>query len=155
VVGRTNAANVSRAVSARLRFGDVASTRGVAVDQVCLVIPIYEDKIDVAREFMRELEQERKGDYAASEQRIGIDKEVWYLAAVPGGTQFVAYMETLDFVNALGMFSQSRDPFDLWFKDRLREATGLDLNHPPEMELPQLVSSYSLHEPTKTWVVRD
>jgi hypothetical protein len=125
------------------------------VEQICLVIPIYDDKLDVAREFMRELEQERKAEYAASERRIGIDKEVWYIAAVPGGRQFVAYMETLDFLNALGMFSQSRDPFDVWFKDRLCAATGLDLNHPPEMELPELVSVYSVHEPTRTWVVRD
>jgi hypothetical protein len=125
------------------------------MEQICLVIPIYDDKHGVAREFMRELEQERKDEYAASEQRIGIDKEVWYIADVPGGRQFVAYMETLDFANALGMFSQSRDPFDVWFKERLLEATGLDLNHPPEMELPELLSSYNVREPTRTWVVRD
>ena len=125
------------------------------MEQICLVIPIYDDKLDVAREFMRELEQERKEEYAASERRIGIDKEVWYIAAVPGGRQFVAYIETLDFPNALGMFSQSRDPFDVWFKDRLCEATGLDLNQPPEMELPELMSSYTIHEPTGARVVRD
>ena len=125
------------------------------MEQICLVIPIYDDKVDVARAFMDELERVRKEEYAASERRIGIDKEVWYIAAVPGGRQFVAYMETLDFPSALGMFSRSRDPFDVWFKDRLYEATGLDLNHPPEMELPELMSSYSVHEPSRTWVVRD
>jgi len=44
--------------------------------------------------------------------------------------------------DALGLFSQSRDEFDLWFKRRLADSTGVDLNDPPPMELPELLSSY-------------
>jgi hypothetical protein len=113
------------------------------MDQVCLVLPIKEGRSDAARTFMRELESERKAQYAVSERRIGIDKEAWYMASTPAGDQFVAYMETPDFGHALESFSQSRDPFDMWFKERLDESTGLDLNHPPAgMTLPELLSSY-------------
>jgi len=113
------------------------------MDQICLVLPIKEGKTEAARSFMNELETERKVEYAVSERRIGIDKEAWYVAHAPSGDQFVAYMETPDFGRALGMFSESRDPFDLWFKERLDDATGLDLNHPPaDMTLPELLSSY-------------
>ncbi len=113
------------------------------MDQVCLVLPIKEGRSDAARAFMRELESERKAEYAVSELRIGIDKEAWYMASTPAGDQFVAYMETPDFGRALESFSQSRDPFDMWFKERLDESTGLDLNHPPAgMTLPELLSSY-------------
>lgn len=113
------------------------------MDQICLVLPVKEGKSEAARRFMTELESERKAEYAVSERRIGIDKEAWYVAYAPAGDQFVAYMETPDFAHALGMFSASRDPFDLWFKERLDDATGLDLNHPPEgMALPELLSSY-------------
>jgi hypothetical protein len=115
----------------------------MTMDQICLVLPIKEGKTDAARRFMSELETERKGDYAASERRIGIDKEAWYVAPTPAGDQFVAYMETPDFAHALGQFSQSREPFDMWFKERLDDATGLDLNDPPrDMTLPELLSSY-------------
>jgi hypothetical protein len=41
------------------------------------------------------------------------------------------------------MFSQSGDDFDLWFKQRLADATGLDLNTPPPGQLPELLSSYA------------
>jgi hypothetical protein len=44
----------------------------------------------------------------------------------------------------LGLFSRSRDDFDMWFKRRLADATGVDLNNPPEMTLPELLSSYSV-----------
>jgi hypothetical protein len=112
------------------------------MDQVCLVLPILPGRTTDARDFQRELDGPRKSTYSASERRIGITKEVWYIAPTPGGDQFVAYMESEDFSKALSMFSESRDGFDLWFKERLAAATGVDLNHPPEMSLPELVSSY-------------
>ena len=40
-------------------------------------------------------------------------------------------------------FSGSQDDFDLWFKQRLADSTGVDLNDPPAMTLPELLSSYS------------
>jgi hypothetical protein len=95
---------------------------------------------------MRELEADRNADYQLSEQRIGIVKEVWYLARTPAGDQLVAYMESPDFAKALSMFSQSRDEFDLWFKQRLADATGLDLNIPPAGPLPERLSSYSAND---------
>jgi hypothetical protein len=30
----------------------------------------------------------------------------------------------------------------MWFKERLADATGVDLNDSPEIKLPELVSSY-------------
>jgi hypothetical protein len=113
------------------------------MDQVCLVLPILPGKADAAREFQRELDGPRKEEYDASERRIGITKEVWYVAPTTSGDEFVAYMESADFTKALSMFVQSRDGFDLWFKERLADATGVDLNDPPEMKLPDLVSSYA------------
>ena len=44
---------------------------------------------------------------------------------------------------ALTRFSGSQNDFDLWFKRRLADSTGIDLNNPPEMTLPELLSSYS------------
>ncbi len=113
------------------------------MQQVCVVVPILPNKTNAARDFMRELETKRKAEFDRSERRIGITKEVWFLAEAPSGDQLVAYMESEDFGKALGLFAQSRDEFDLWFKRRLAEATGLDLNNPPpDMKLPELLSSY-------------
>jgi hypothetical protein len=97
--------------------------REVVMEQVCLVIPVQPGRASDAREFMRELEASRKDEYARSEERIAITKEVWFLANVAGGDAMVAYMETNDFANALRLFSQSQDEFDVWFKRRMAEAT--------------------------------
>lgn len=113
------------------------------MDQVCLVLPVATEKTEDARSFMRELEEVRKADYDASERRIGISKEVWFLAPLPEGEALVAYMESDDFNSSLGQFVQSKDEFDLWFKRRLAESTGLDLNSPPSGPMPEMLSSYS------------
>jgi hypothetical protein len=111
------------------------------MDQICLVVPIEPGKSDVARDFMRELES-RKDEYDRSERRIGITKEAWFLASGPSGDQLVGYMESGNFQSALEQFVASQDSFDLWFKQRFADATGVDLNNPPEMSLPELLSSY-------------
>lgn len=114
------------------------------MDQVCVVIPVLADKTDAAREFMRALDSTRRADFDRSERRIGITKEVWFLAQVPTGFQLIGYMESEDFGKAIGQFSKSQDEFDLWFKRRLAEATGFDMNNlPPNMVLPELLSTYS------------
>lgn len=113
------------------------------MDHICIVLPILDGKTDAARSFMTELESERKSDYAKSEQRIGITREHWFLAETPSGPQLVAYMESQDFNSSLMSFAQSQDEFDLWFKRRLHDATGLDLNNPPaDMAMPEHLSSY-------------
>ncbi len=112
------------------------------MDRVCLVLPILPGKTEDARAFHRELEGPRKSEYEVSERRFGIDKELWFLASGPSGEEFVAYMESSDFNKALGMFVESRNEFDLWFKERLANATGVDLNNPPEINLPELLSTY-------------
>jgi hypothetical protein len=113
------------------------------VDHICLVIPLLPGKTEAARAFQHELATTRMVDYDRSERKIGIPKELWYLATLPSGDHFVAYMESADFGRALQLFSQSRDEFDLWFKERLADVTGVDLNNPPpDMKLPELLSHY-------------
>jgi hypothetical protein len=137
---------VAEAKLARLLGHDVLDAKGskggIIVDQICLVLPILPGKTAAARDFHGQLDGARKPDYDASERRIGISKEVWYIAATPAGDQLVAYIESEDFTKALSMFVQSREEFDVWFKQHLAEATGVDLNDPPELTLPELVSSY-------------
>ena len=112
------------------------------MDQVCFALPVLEDKTEEARAFFEELETQRKSDYAASEQRINISKESWYLQHSPHGDLLLAYTESPDFANALGMFSQSQEAFDQWFKQRIAEVTGVDLNDPPPGPLSEPLSSY-------------
>ena len=116
------------------------------MDQISLVLPILPGKTEDARVFQRQLDTDRKPDYDRSERRIGITKEVWYIASLPAGDFLVAYMESDDFNRALQQFVASQDEFDQWFKRRLADVTGVDMNNlPTDMQLPELVSWSAPH----------
>ena len=112
------------------------------MDHICFALPILPGKTQDARAFQRALDGPRKAEYAASEQRIGIVKEHWFLQQTPQGDLFLAYMESPAFAQALAQFAQSQDAFDQWFKERLAAVTGVDLNNPPPGPLSELLSSY-------------
>lgn len=112
------------------------------MDHTCLVVPVLPGKDDDVRAFYEEVES-RKEEFDESEQRLGITKEVAWLAAVEGGTAMVIYIESGDFAQAFSTFVQSQEEFDLWFKQRVLDVSGLDLNNPPEMALPEVLSVYT------------
>ena len=101
------------------------------MDHICVVFPLLPGKTEDARAFQRELDTARKAEYDRSERQIGMTKEYWFIASVPSGDQLVVYMESADFNRAFGMFSQSQEPFDVWFKQRLAAVSGVDLGNLP------------------------
>ena len=105
-------------------------------------LPIRPDKTPAARAFLQQLERERKSDYAASEQRLRITKEVWALQQSPMGELFVVFFQSEDVGGAVGQFVGSQDQFDQWFKRELKDITGVDLNVPPPGPLSEILSVY-------------
>lgn len=113
------------------------------MDHICLAMPVLAGKSEDARAFMRQLDSTRRAEFDASERRLGISKELWYLAKLPAGDHLIGYMEAADFNRALTAFVASRDSFDMWFKSQMLAVTGLDLNNPPaDMAPPELLSHY-------------
>jgi hypothetical protein len=115
------------------------------MDHICLALPVLPGKTDEARAFFRQLDGSRRAEFDASERRIGITRELWYVAKLPSGDQLIAYMESNNFGSALQAFVGSRDPFDMWFKAQMQNVTGVDMNNPPADLAPaELVSHYDV-----------
>ncbi len=112
------------------------------MEQVCFALPVKADKTEDARVFMRDLDNARKAEFDKSERRIGITKESWFLQHLGAGDVLIGYMESAHFGKSLQQFAQSRDDFDLWFKQRMFEITGVDLNDPPPGPLSEQLSRY-------------
>ena len=71
------------------------------MDHVCLAVPVLPGKSADARAFFKQLDGARRQEFDASERKIGITKELWYLAPLPSGDLLIAYMESGDFNRAL------------------------------------------------------
>ena len=115
------------------------------MDHICLAMPVLPGKTAEARTFMQQLDGSRRAEFDASERRIGIAKELWYLAKLPSGDHLIGYMESKDFGRALASFVGSRESCDLWFKAQMQAVTGGDLNKPPaDMAPAELLSHYDV-----------
>jgi hypothetical protein len=115
------------------------------MDHICLALPLLPGKSAEARTFLQQLDASRRMEFDASERRIGITKELWYLAKLPSGDHLIAYMESKDFGSALQGFVGSKDSFDMWFKAQMQNVTGVDLNNPPADLAPaEMLSHYDV-----------
>jgi hypothetical protein len=112
------------------------------MDQTLFALPIPAGKTDDARTFLQELEGERKGQYAASERRLGLTRELWAIQPTPMGDLYVVYIAGEDIARAFQQFAASQDEFDVWFKRRVLETTGADLNTPPPGPMSEILSDY-------------
>ena len=113
------------------------------MEYVLFALPIQPGKDSQARQFLHELEHQRKEQYARSERRLGIPEEVWALQQLPSGLAYVVYFKSGNIGAAFQSFAQSQDEFDRWFKQQVKETTGLDLNEPPAAAPSEIVSVYS------------
>jgi hypothetical protein len=77
-----------------------------------------------------ELRSSRREDFDRSERRLGISKESWFLPKAATGNLVLVTFEAENPGQALVEFGRSRDSFDLWFKQRVKEITGVDMNGP-------------------------
>jgi hypothetical protein len=112
------------------------------MEYALFALPIQSGKSDAARAFLRELEGQRKADYAASEKRLGITKEVWALQQSPMGELFVIFFQSPNIGGSVGQFVGSQDEFDQWFKREVKDTTGVDLNAPPPGPLSDILSVF-------------
>jgi hypothetical protein len=124
------------------------------VEYALFALPIHAEQADAARAFLHELEGARKDDYAASERRLGITKEVWALQKTPMGELFVIFFQGADIGGALSKFVSSQDEFDVWFKRQVNDTTGVDLNVPPPGPLSEILSVYEAHAESGSTSVR-
>lgn len=112
------------------------------MDHALLALPIQPGQTEAARAFLHELEGPRKPQYAASEGRLGLVREVLAIQRLPQGDIFVVYFTGADIGRVLAQFVASRDEFDQWFKGRVLAMTGTDLSVIPPGPLSEILSVF-------------
>jgi hypothetical protein len=120
--------------------------KGEVMERMCLDVPVKPGRRDELVGFMREVDGPRHAELDATERRIGITREVFFLADGGDHDRLVMYLEGESIGDSLGSFIASREPFDEWFKERFAACTGVDLNDPPPLEPAELLAAYTADE---------
>ena len=94
-----------------------------------VAFPVLPGKTEDGRRFAQEV-MERRPETAASWARIGVSRESWFLQSTPAGDLIIVVMEAADPLAAFQTWAASRDPYDVWFKERAGAICGFDFNQP-------------------------
>lgn len=93
------------------------------------VIPGQEAALEA---FLRAM-KERSGEVDDFFRRYGVTMESWHIQTSPEGVLVIVTSEARDDA-AFAEHAASEHPFDRWFKDRVREISGIDLDETPRGE---------------------
>ena len=112
-----------------------------------LALPIVRGKEEEWRRFAQELKETYPREYEDLRRRLGIRAErVWLMQAACGEVA-LAYAEFEAPQEVIQRLAASDEPFDAWFKEKLLELHGYDLDGPHPKPAPELVFG---HDPDRS-----
>lgn len=96
------------------------------------VAPVLPGQDDAGRAFAREAFVTRQAELTESRRALAQNIEVVTLTVTPMGSLICAYLEGDDPVEGNRAFAASTRPYDVWFKDRLKQLfpPDIDFNQP-------------------------
>jgi hypothetical protein len=100
--------------------------------------PVLPGKDDDARKLAEET-MGRGEEFSASQKRSGVSKEEWSLQQSPMGSLVVVHLEADDVEKSFATLAQSTEDFDVWFRGRVLEVSGVDLGVEPEGPPPEII----------------
>lgn len=104
--------------------------------------PVVPGKEDEARKFAEET-LGRREEFSASQKRGGTTKEEWSLQQTPMGSLVLVRFESSDPETTFATLAASDDPFDVWFRQRVLEVSGVDLAAPSDDPPPEIILDWT------------
>jgi hypothetical protein len=114
----------------------------VEVKSLILALPIVRGKEEEWRRFAQELQETYPREYEDLRRRLGIRAERVWLMQESCGEVALAYAEVEAPEEVIRRLAASEGPFDAWFKEKLIELHGYDLDGPRPRAKPELVFGY-------------
>ena len=120
----------------------VTAAKEVEAKALILTLPILPGKEEEWRRFAQELE-ECPREYEDLRRRLGIRAERAWLVQSAYGEVALVYAEVEAPEEMIQRLAASEEPYDLWFKEKLLELHGYDLDGPHPKPEPELVFVYA------------
>jgi hypothetical protein len=99
--------------------------------------PVVQGKEQAAKAFAETCMGPRRKECADYLKRVGISKETWHLQKTPMGSFVVVHFESEDPAKGFQILAESKNPFDVWFKQQVLQVSGADLSKPMQGPPPE------------------
>ena len=99
----------------------------------CGAFPILPGKVDAARAFAKETMGPQRSGFDEAQKRMEITRETWSIQETPDGNAMVlVWFESPDPQKAFAELAQDPSEFAVWFRERVKDTSGVDLTEPME-----------------------
>ena len=100
---------------------------------VVRAFPIAPGKEEEVEALAQQLRTHRASETADFYRRFGVSRESWHLQRTPHGTWVIGVTDIAEQPVAVAaeQYAHSEEPFDRWFKDRIRALTGVNPDEQP------------------------
>ena len=105
----------------------------------CAAFPVLAGKVNAARQLAAECAGPRREDFAASQKRLGVTREQWFLQHEPDGQRLLVWFEADDLEHVFSSFATSTDSGDVWFKDQIKRHHRSRPERPPDEPPPEMI----------------
>jgi hypothetical protein len=110
---------------------------------VASAIALLPGKLEAWRKFAQEMAGPRKKEHDESRRRLGVTMERAWIQPTPQGNLIIVYRESEgDAESFYTRLAASKEPFNVWFKQQVKELHGLDDDQPPQAPPPELAFDY-------------
>lgn len=94
---------------------------------VIRAFPVLPGKEAAVRKFATELSA-RATEASGLHQKFGVSHESWHLQPTPSGLVVIVLTQITErpLASAASDFATSASPFDVWFKEQVRDCSGID-----------------------------
>jgi len=105
---------------------------------IAFAAPLLPGKTEADREALASAQSgESRTAHEESRRRAGITREAVWLQSTPDGDVAVVLIEADDVAAALGALATSQEPYDVAFRDHIKDVHGMDLSEgfPPPAQV--------------------
>ena len=116
------------------------------MERVVRAFPVLEGKRDQLERFLQELTTTRDQETSAFYRKYGVVRESAFLQKTAHG-EILIVVTDLDAVEAaFSTYGASQEKFEAWFKECVREFSGIDLNADPRGPHAQCLLDWKVEE---------
>jgi|GEM_PF-2692794 len=92
---------------------------------VAMAVPLLPGQTDAWRALAEQVGGDGRADFDDLHHRVGL-QEKWWLEETPEGDLAIMYLESDDLDRAVSGLVASDHPYDVWYKEQLRQLQGAD-----------------------------
>jgi hypothetical protein len=108
------------------------------MSQLAIALPCLPGGAEKLRDLAAECAGPRRAEFQEFHRRLGLSGERWFLQQSPQAELLVLTLEG-DPGGAIRKLATSDHPFDVWFRERVKEVHGVDFSKPLPTPPPQLL----------------